>query len=49
MNMELKIWGFNLGAIAFTILNDINPILSTIALCASIIYTILQIKEKLNK
>jgi len=49
MNMELKIWGFNLGAIAFSIFNEINPLLSTIALSASIIYTILQIKEKLKK
>ena len=49
MNMELKIWGINLGAIFFSIVNDINPILSTIALIASIVYTILQIKEKLKK
>jgi len=46
--MELKIWGLNLGAIAFTIFNEINPVLSTIALLASIIYTILKIKEKLK-
>jgi len=49
MDMELKIWGINLGAITFSILNNINPILSTIALCASIVFTILQIKEKLKK
>lgn len=49
MDMELKIWGINLATIAFSIVNNINPILSTIALCASIIYTILQIKEKLKK
>jgi lipoprotein signal peptidase len=49
MTMELKIWGFNLGAIAFSIINDINPLLSTIALLASIVYTVLQIKEKLKK
>jgi len=48
MNMELKIWGFNLSAIAFSIFNELNPVLSTIALIASIIYTILQIKEKLK-
>lgn len=47
--MELKIWGINLGAIAFSIINEINPILSTIALLASIVYTVLQIKEKLKK
>ena len=47
--MELKIWGINLGAIAFSIVNEINPLLSTIALLASIIYTVLQIKEKLKK
>lgn len=47
--MELKIWGINLGAIAFSIINEINPILSTIALLGSIFYTVLQIKEKLKK
>jgi len=48
MNMELKIWGINLGAIAFSVVNEINPILSTMALCASIVYTVLQIKDKLK-
>ena len=47
--MELKIWGINLGAIAFSIINEINPILSTIALLASIVYTVLKIKEELKK
>ena len=49
MNMELKIWGLNIGAIALTFINNLNPILSTIALVASIVYTLLQIKEKLKK
>jgi hypothetical protein len=47
--MELKIWGVNLGAIFFSIVNNINPFLSTLVLIASLIYTVLQIKEKLKK
>lgn len=45
---DLRIWGFNLSAITFSFFNEINPLLSTIALIGSIIYTILKIKEKIK-
>ena len=45
---ELRIWGFNLSAITFSFFNEINRLLSTIALVASIIYTLLKIKDKLD-
>lgn len=45
---ELRIWGFNISAITLSFFNEINPLLSTIALVASIIYTLLKIKDKLD-
>lgn len=45
---SLKIWGFNISAITLSFFNDINPMLSSIALVASIVYTLLKIKDNLN-
>lgn len=45
---ELRIWGFNISAITLSFINEINPLLSTIALVASIVYTLLKIKDKLD-
>ena len=46
---DLKIYGLNLSAIAGTSIADINPILSTLVLSATLVYTILQIWEKIKK
>lgn len=45
---ELRIWGFNISAITLSFFNEINPMLSTVALVASIVYTLLKIKDKLD-
>lgn len=45
---DLKIYGISLGGITFSIMPDINPLLQTIVLILTIIYTIIGIKNKLN-
>ena len=45
---DLKIYGISISAITGTAIGDINPILSTLVLSATLIYTIIQIIEKLK-
>lgn len=46
---DLKIYGISISAIGGSFISDINPILSTLVLSATLIYTIIQISEKLKK
>ena len=46
---DLKIYGINISAMAGVTIADLNPILSTLVLCATLIYTVLQISEKIKK
>lgn len=46
---DLKIYGISLGGITFSIMPDINPMLQTIVLLLTIIYTIIGITQKLKK
>jgi len=45
---NLKIWGVNLSALGISLVN-INSILTTLVLLASLVWTIVQINDKLNK
>jgi len=45
---DLKIYGISISALGTTIFSDINPVLSTLVLSATLIYTIIQITEKLK-
>ena len=45
---DLKIYGISVGGITFSIMPDINPILQTVVLLLTIIYTLIGIKNKLN-
>ena len=45
---DLKIYGISISAITGTAISDLNPILSTLVLSATLIYTIIQIIEKLK-
>ena len=46
---DLKIYGLNFSAVAGVSIAEINPILSTLVLVATLVYTIIQISEKLKK
>lgn len=46
---DLKIYGISISALGGSFISDINPILSTLVLSATLIYTIIQISEKLKK
>ena len=46
---DLKIYGLNIGAMLFSVVNEFNPILQTIVLILTIIYTSINIYKKLNK
>lgn len=46
---DLKIYGLNIAAITGTSISEINPVLSTMVLSATLIYTVIQIYEKLKK
>lgn len=46
---DLKIYGISISAIGGSFISDINPILSTLVLSATLVYTIIQISEKLKK
>ena len=46
---DLKIYGISLGGITFSIMPDINPMLQTIVLLLTIIYTVIGITQKLKK
>jgi hypothetical protein len=45
---DLKIYGISISAITGSAIGEINPILSTLVLSATLIYTIIQIIEKLK-
>ncbi len=45
---DLKIYGISLGGITFSIMPDINPLLQTVVLLLTIVYTLIGIKNKLN-
>jgi len=44
---NLKIYGINIGAIAFSYIDGINPTLQSISLILAIIYTAINIYKKL--
>tara|TARA_B100000214_G_scaffold303936_1_gene234686 strand:- start:583 stop:735 length:153 start_codon:yes stop_codon:yes gene_type:complete len=46
---DLKIYGLSISAIGTSIFHDINPILSSFVLIATLIYTVINIIDKLNK
>tara|TARA_B100000941_G_scaffold113137_1_gene79488 strand:- start:410 stop:583 length:174 start_codon:yes stop_codon:yes gene_type:complete len=46
---DLKIYGISLGGITFSIMPDINPMLQTVVLLLTIIYTVIGIMQKLKK
>lgn len=46
--MDFKLYGINLTALAATSFQSVNPILQTFVLMATLIYTVIQIKQKLN-
>lgn len=46
---DLKIYGLNIGAMLFSVVNEFNPILQTIVLILTIIYTSINIYKKFNK
>lgn len=43
---DLKIYGISLSALGGSFIADLNPILSTLVLSATLVYTFLQIIEK---
>jgi hypothetical protein len=45
---DFKIYGINIGAI-FLSLSDVNPILQTLVLLATLIYTVINITQKFKK
>tara|TARA_E500000178_G_scaffold324672_1_gene351290 strand:+ start:87 stop:233 length:147 start_codon:yes stop_codon:yes gene_type:complete len=46
---DLKIYGISVSGITFSFLPDINPILQTVVLVLTIVYTIIGITQKLKK
>lgn len=46
---DLKIFGLNVGALVFSVIPDLNPILQTIVLLLTIVYTILMIIKKVKE
>lgn len=46
---DLKIYGISLTALGSSFFADINPILSTLVLTATLIYTVINITEKIKK
>jgi hypothetical protein len=45
---DLKIYGISASALGGGMISDLNPILSTLVLSATLIYTVIQITEKLK-
>ena len=43
---ELKIFGLNIGALLVSVMPNLNPILQTVVLLLTIIYTVLMIIKK---
>jgi len=46
---DLKIYGISISAIGTTFFTEINPVLSTFVLTATLVYTLINILEKLKK
>jgi hypothetical protein len=46
---NLKIYGINIGAMIFSAVNEFNPILQSIVLVLTIIYTAVNIYKQFNK
>ena len=45
---DLKIYGISISALTGASISEINPILSTLVLTATLVYTVIQIIEKLK-
>jgi|TARA_B100000212_G_scaffold7669_2_gene5789 hypothetical protein len=45
---DLKIYGINVGAVAFSAMPNINPVLQTVVLVMTIVYTGMNIYIKLK-
>ena len=45
---DLRIYGLNIGAIIFSAITDINPLLQTVVLGLTIVYTTIKIHNLLN-
>jgi len=48
MLQDLRIYGLNLGAIMFSTVNNINPVLQTVVLVLTIIYTLTKIYKQIK-
>jgi hypothetical protein len=46
---DLKLYGLNIGAMLFSVVNEFNPILQTVVLILTIIYTAVNIYKQFNK
>ena len=46
---DLKIYGISLTALGGSFFADINPVLSTVGLAATLVYTIINITENVKK
>jgi len=46
---DLKIYGISLTALGGSFIAELNPVLSTLVLSATLVYTVIQIVEKLKK
>ncbi len=46
---DLKVYGLNISAITGVGISDINPILSSLVLTATLVYTVIQIIEKTKR
>jgi hypothetical protein len=46
---DLKIYGISISALGTTFFTDINPVLSTLVLTATLVYTLINISDKIKK
>ena len=46
---DLKIYGLNIGAMLFSVVSEFNPVLQTMVLILTIIYTAINIYKQFNK
>jgi len=46
---DLKIYGISISALGGGMISELNPVLSTLVLTATLVYTVIQIMEKLKK
>ena len=45
---DLKIYGISISALGGGMISELNPVLSTLVLTTTLVYTIIQISEKLK-